>query len=85
MSALAKPMIHSSRATSGESVNVEEVLTFEKVVVTNPTGAVGSTFSLNFSMKAGSVPRNIVWAFASQVDLDADFLAVQGLISTVTP
>jgi len=85
MSALAKPMIHSSRATSFSPVNAEEILTFEEVTVSTPVGAVAAKWVINFSMKAGNSPANVAWQYASLGAMNADYAAIVGLVSTVTP
>ena len=85
MSALAKPMIHSSRASRFTPVNAEEVLTFEKLTATNPVGSTNAKYVINFSMKSGNAPKNIEWAYDSESDMNDDHAAILGLISTVTP
>jgi len=85
MSALAKPMIHSTRATSGGAVNAEEILTVEELTVNTPAGAVASTFQINFTMKDGTSPKNITWKYATVGDMNTDYAAIIALISTVVP
>ena len=86
MSALAKPMIHSSRATGDvQPVNAEKVVNFSKVVTPPIPNSSTTRFQINFSMEAGTGPKDIIWNYADQSNLDADFTAILGLVSTVTP
>ncbi len=86
MSALAKPMIHSSRSTGdNQPLNAEKIVSFVKVVTPPIANSSTTEFQINFSMEAGTGPGNISWKYADQADLDADFTAILGLVSAVTP
>ncbi len=86
MSALAKPMIHSSRSTGDDQpLNAEKIVSFVKVTTPATPNVAKERFRINFSMEAGTGPKDIVWNYASQVDMDADYSAILGLVSTVTP
>ena len=86
MSALAKPMIHSSRATGdNQPLNAEKIVSFVKIVTPPIPNSSKSTFQINFTMEAGTGPKDISWKYADQADMDADFTAILGLVSAVTP
>lgn len=86
MSALTKPMIHSSRSTGDDQpLNAEKIVSFVKVTTPATPNVAGSRFRINFTMEAGTGPKDISWNYAIQADMDADFTAILGLVSTVTP
>lgn len=86
MSALVKPMIHSSRTTGdSQPLNAEKIVSFVKITTPPIPNGSKSTFQINFTMEAGTGPENLSWKYDTQVLMDADFTAIIGLVSTVTP
>lgn len=86
MSALAKPMIHSSRATGSEQpLNAEKIVDFTKITTPKVPNVSGDRYRINFTMEAGTGPKDISWKYKNETDMNDDFAAIVGLISTVTP
>jgi len=85
MSAITKPMIHSSRATgSQQPINAEKIIDFMELE-TPSINNQPTKFQIVFTMESGSSPKNVAWNYADQTDMNADFAAIVGLVSTVTP
>ena len=87
MSALTKPMIHSTRAigTDANPLNAEKITSFTKLTIPKIPNGSGNTFAIVFSMEAGSNPASIEWRYDLEADRDTDFAAVLVLVSTVAP
>lgn len=85
MSALVKPMVHSSRAIGNQQpVNAEKIIDFVELETTSVNNTP-TKFQLVFSMEAGTAPKSIIWNYSSKGDMNADFAGVLGLVSTVAP
>jgi len=86
MSALVKPMIHSSRATGDvQPVNAEKIINFVKLTIPPTPNSVKTVYRIVFSMDAGMNVKQVTWEYATSILMDNDFTAIVGLVSTVTP
>ena len=86
MSALAKPMIHSSRASGDvQPINSERIINFVKLTIPPTPNSTKTAYKIVFSMDSGVSPKEVVWNYATQTRMDDDFTAIVGLVSTVTP
>lgn len=84
MSALVKPLIHTTTTINGDAdpVNVEAIATMTKVSNDQATG-VKEFSHLVFSMlDHGNNPKSVTWKFADDTARDAAYTAVIALAST---
>jgi len=86
MSALTKPMIHSSRAIGTvQPINAESIINFNKLDVPPRPNATATRFEITITYNAVTAPKDVKWTYDNQSDRDTDFTAMVALISTVIP
>lgn len=91
MSAITKPYVHSTLATGGDPVEIENILTFFKRSIpttnvmnpSNPSGT-GEKHEIVFVENSVSPGRKeIVWSYgADEAQRDADYTALLAGLST---
>lgn len=85
MSALAKPMIHSSRATGAvQPINSERIINFVKLTLPPIPNSKKTAYKIVFSMDSGTSPKEISWNYATLALMNADFTAIVAIVSTIT-
>lgn len=84
MSALAKPFIHTTTASSEvEPVNVENISSFAKVTVPAISSNNLGTFAINFVIRDNGVgsPNIVTWRYDDDTARDADYTSLLALVS----
>jgi len=88
MSAIAKPLIHSTKVIGGASdmVNIEQATAITKSAKPSIDGRNEQPkWNIEFNMADNNVgtPNFITWKYDNVTDRDADFVSIQTLASTV--
>ncbi len=79
MSALAKPLTHSTKTIGGDSdpINVEHILTVTPVTADNDVVNTTDKFLLIIALQGhGQHPKNVTWRYPNAVDRDADLASI---------
>jgi len=86
MSALAKPMVHSTRAIGTvQPINAESIINFNKLDVPPRANATATRYEITITYSTGTAPKDLKWVYANETDRNTDFDALVALISTVIP
>lgn len=85
MSAIAKPFISSSTAKNpNELVPVEEILSMDKLTITDPNVAANNKYQIVFVVnQLNAAPREIILNYASDAIRNTAFTNIKAAITTV--
>ena len=84
MSALAKPMFHSTKTTgTTQPINAERITNMNTLDVPPRANSGATRYVITFTYDSIAAPKDITWEYATAVDRDADFASALALISAV--
>lgn len=87
MSALTKPLIHSTSTVGGavDPINIENIATLSKITVPD-SGSNNNKplYAISFSLRGvnSGVPSRVDWKYATEAARDSDYDSILTLAST---
>jgi hypothetical protein len=82
MSALAKPMVHSTKTTGTvQPLNAEHIVNFNVLDVPPRANSTKTRYQITFTYNSVTAPKDIRWEYDNAVDRDADHTALIALLS----